>query len=47
VPTAVVHDGIPLGVQLVAARFREDICLSLGEVIEARAGATGVIDPLS
>jgi len=47
VPTATMHDGIPLGVQLVAARFREDICLHLGEVIEARAGVTGPIDPVS
>lgn len=47
VPTAVMHGNIPLGVQLVAARFREDICLALGEIIEARAGVTGPIDPVS
>ncbi|WP_144184606.1 amidase family protein [Elioraea rosea] len=47
VPTATMADGIPLGVQIVAARFREDICLALGEIIEARAGVTGAIDPVS
>jgi amidase len=47
VPTATMHDGIPLGVQIVAARFREDLCLALGEVIEARAGVTCVIDPVT
>ncbi len=29
-------DGVPVGVQLVAGRFREDICLAAAEVIEAR-----------
>jgi amidase len=47
VPTRVAHEGIPLGVQLVAARFREDIALALGEAIELRAGVTGPIDPVS
>jgi amidase len=47
VPTRVVHRNVPLGVQLVAARFREDICLALGEVIEARAGIAAPIDPVS
>ncbi|WP_313696444.1 amidase family protein [Achromobacter sp.] len=30
--------GVPVGVQLVAGRFREDRCLAAGEAIEARAG---------
>jgi len=47
VPTAVMHANIPLGVQVVSARFREDICLALGEIIEARAGITAPIDPVS
>jgi amidase len=38
-------DGIPVGVQLVAARFREDVCLAAAEVIEARCPATTPIDP--
>jgi amidase len=31
-------DGVPMGVHLVAGRFREDLCLAAGEAIEARAG---------
>jgi amidase len=31
-------DGVPVGVQVVAPRFREDLCLAAGEAIEARAG---------
>lgn len=37
VPTG-LHDGRPIGVQLVASRFREDIALAAAEAIEARAG---------
>ena len=37
VPTGVV-DGLPMGVQIIGARFREDLCLSAGEAIEARSG---------
>ncbi len=37
VPTGVV-DGLPMGVQILAARFREDLCLAAGEAIEARSG---------
>jgi amidase len=40
VPTGIV-DGLPTGVTVVAARFREDLCLAAGEAIEARAGVTG------
>jgi amidase len=47
VPTATLAEGVPLGVQLVSARFREDICFALGEVIEARAGVTAAIDPVA
>ena len=36
VPTGVSEDG-PLGVQLVAGRFREDLCLDAAEAIEKRA----------
>ncbi len=39
VPTGVV-DGLPTGVTVLAARFREDLCLAAGEAIEARAGVT-------
>ncbi len=37
VPTGVV-DGLPMGVQILAPRFREDLCLAAAEVIEARNG---------
>lgn len=37
VPTGLV-DGLPTGVQIVAPRFREDLCLAAAEAIEARAG---------
>jgi amidase len=37
VPTGVV-DGLPAGVQILAPRFREDLCLAAGEAIEARSG---------
>jgi amidase len=46
VPTGIV-DGLPTGVTVLAARFREDLCLAAGEAIEARAGVLGrlPIDP--
>jgi amidase len=33
--------GVPIGVQLVANRFREDLCLAAGETIERAAGFKG------
>jgi amidase len=38
-------EGIPVGVQLVAGRFREDVCFSAAEVIEARSPAVAPIEP--
>jgi amidase len=39
-PSFVVSTGMsgdsPVGVQIVAGRFREDLCLAAGEAIEAR-----------
>jgi len=35
----------PIGVQLVAGRFREDLCLAAGEVIEAAGPMPSVIAP--
>jgi len=32
-----VVEGLPTGVQILAPRFREDLCLAAGEAIEARA----------
>ena len=44
VPTGHI-DGVPVGIQLVAGRFREDICLAAAEVIEARYPPPTPIDP--
>jgi amidase len=44
VPTGIV-DGVPMGVQLIAGRYREDLCLDAAEVIEARAPMPTPIDP--
>jgi amidase len=44
VPTAVV-EGLPVGVQLLGRRFREDTILDAAEVIEARNDVVTPIDP--
>ena len=41
--SAGVYGGLPVGVQLVGARFREDLVLDAGEVIEERAGVPAPI----
>lgn len=50
-PGLVVSTGlvgrIPVGVQLVAARYREDLCLAAGEAIEARGTPSSPIDPVT
>jgi len=38
-------DGIPLGVQIIGARYREDLCLDAAEAIERGAGVLTPIDP--
>lgn len=38
-------DGVPVGVQIVAAHYREDLCLLAGEAIEARGVPVAPIDP--
>lgn len=49
VPAAVVptgtDNGLPLGVHLIGARFREDLVLDAAEVIEAQCGLPTPIDP--
>ena len=35
-----------MGVQLVSARFREDILLAAGKEIEVRNPAIGIADPI-
>ncbi|WP_298267472.1 amidase family protein [uncultured Bradyrhizobium sp.] len=50
-PGLVVSTGlvgrIPVGVQLVAARYREDLCLAAGEAIEAGGTPSSPIDPVT
>ena len=44
VPTGVAN-GLPVGVQLLSRKFREDTLFDAAEVIEARSGALTPIDP--
>jgi len=44
VPTGVVG-GLPTGVQVIGARYREDVCLDAAEVVERRLGTITPIDP--
>ena len=44
VPTGTV-DGLPMGVQLVGRRFREDLCLDAAEAIESRHPLATPVDP--
>jgi amidase len=37
---------VPVGVQIVAARFREDLCLLAGEAIEVGGTPPSPIDPV-
>ena len=43
-PTGFVQ-GLPVGVQIIGERFREDLVMDAAEVIEARCPATTPIDP--
>jgi amidase len=44
VPTGVAN-GLPTGVQVIASRFREDLCLDAAEAIEHELGVLTPIDP--
>ncbi|MGI8895109.1 MAG: amidase family protein, partial [Casimicrobiaceae bacterium] len=44
VPTGVAN-GLPVGVQIIGPRFREDLCLAAAEAIEARSPRITPIDP--
>jgi len=44
VPTGVAN-GLPVGVQIVGPRFREDLCLAAAAAIEARVPRITPIDP--
>jgi amidase len=37
---------VPVGVQVVAGRFREDLCLAAGEAIEAGGTPSAPVDPV-
>jgi amidase len=41
------YEGLPQGVQIVARRWREDLCLDAGEAIQQREGIRAVVDPVS
>ena len=43
--TTQLIDGVPVGVQIVAAHYREDLCLLAGEAIEARGVPVSPVDP--
>ena len=45
VPTGVAR-GLPLGVQVIGTRYREDLCLDAAEVIEAQRPMATPIDPV-
>jgi amidase len=45
VPTGVTEGGLPLGVQITAPRWREDLALDAAEVIEAACPMPTPIDP--
>lgn len=45
VPTGVTEAGLPMGVQIMAPRWREDLLLDAAEVIEAQARMPTPIDP--
>lgn len=44
VPTGIVED-VPVGIQLVAARFHEELCFEAGEVIELNSSIVTPVDP--
>ncbi len=45
VPVGQNRIGLPVGVQIVAQRYREDLCFDAGEIIESHEGARPAIDP--
>jgi amidase len=45
VPTGIGADGLPRGVQVIGARFRDDLCLEGAQAIEDALGTFTPIDP--
>jgi amidase len=45
VPTGLA-DGVPIGVQLVAGRFQEELCLTAGAMIESNVASLTPVDPV-
>ncbi len=45
-PAADAPQGLPLGVQIIAPRFREDLALDAAEIVEAVHGVATPIDPV-
>ena len=45
--TTDIVDGSPVGVQIVAAHFREDLCLAAASAIEARGAPASPVDPVA
>jgi amidase len=41
-----VGDGLPQVVQLIAGRYREDLCLDAAQAVEDRLGIITPIDPV-
>jgi len=37
-------NGVPLGIQIIGSRYREDLCLDAAEAIEAQCGLDTPID---
>ncbi len=46
VPTGLTAEGLPMGVQVMAARWREDLALDAAEVIEAGCPMATPVEPL-
>jgi amidase len=46
VSTGIVNS-VPVGVQIVASHFREDLCLLAGKAIEERGTPPSPIDPVA
>ncbi len=45
--TGLLPGNVPVGVQIVAGKFREDVCLAVGEAIEARGAPLPIAEPVA